>query len=315
MLEIFLIIALTNQIGKIVEQKGYKSGGYKAMAVGFWIGGEILGAIIGTVVSSGEECVTYLFALGGAAGGAFVSYLIASNLAVTGPSLTPTETLTMPSVIGKFSSLVLALLWLATNTLGNIVWGSLYSMLNPTYDEGLLAFANITSGILAGMLAGVLQGLILVVALPKANRLTIAIWIPVTIIGWGLASMLYSVVLAVPTIVYLLLSIFIGLVLGGLQWFVLQKFSRIAIWWIPANVLDWVAGWVFGQFLFTLVSISFLYNLIIGVVSSIASCIAIVFILKKSEFNAGLETTTGDKSNVPLIPDSDNPVGPTWKED
>lgn len=75
-------ILFCKKIGEIVESKGYRSFWYKLMTVGFWIGGEVVGAIFGAILlgASAGECAVYLFALAGAVGGASVAFLIATNL-------------------------------------------------------------------------------------------------------------------------------------------------------------------------------------------------------------------------------------------
>jgi uncharacterized membrane protein YeaQ/YmgE (transglycosylase-associated protein family) len=83
MIEILVLIALTNRIGKTVEAKGYKSGKYKWITIGLWFGGEIVGAVIGSALTGGDESaigVLYLVALLGAVIGALIAFLIASNL-------------------------------------------------------------------------------------------------------------------------------------------------------------------------------------------------------------------------------------------
>jgi len=90
MLEIIFLATLTKKIGDIVEQKGYKSGGYKVSIVVWWFGGEIMGAILGAIMSSGSEsaqCVIYIVALIGAGIGSAIAFRIADNLPVIGPSL------------------------------------------------------------------------------------------------------------------------------------------------------------------------------------------------------------------------------------
>ena len=80
MLEILALIALTRKIGEIVQAKGRKTGWYKFMTVALWIGGELLGAIIGgeiAAVTNSESYIAYLFALLGAVIGAVAAYLIA----------------------------------------------------------------------------------------------------------------------------------------------------------------------------------------------------------------------------------------------
>lgn len=79
MLEILLLVALTNRIGRICEEKGRKAGGFKGLTVLLWFGGEIIGAAIGFSLGV-EGAGVYLFALGGAAVGAGISVLIANNL-------------------------------------------------------------------------------------------------------------------------------------------------------------------------------------------------------------------------------------------
>jgi len=83
MLEIWAIWALTKKIGSMLEEKGRKSGWYKVLTVILWFGGEIVGAIIGAVITGGDEdaaCLLYAFALGGAAAGAGIAYAIASSV-------------------------------------------------------------------------------------------------------------------------------------------------------------------------------------------------------------------------------------------
>jgi uncharacterized membrane protein YebE (DUF533 family) len=91
MLEIFILWQLTKTIGKIIEGKGQKSGGYKVLTVILWFGGEIAGAILGTMItgtSADAQCLIYIFALGGAAVGAGIAYLIAQNVS---PSQAPQQ--------------------------------------------------------------------------------------------------------------------------------------------------------------------------------------------------------------------------------
>lgn len=86
MLEILALISLTNKIGRIVEQKGYQSSGYKWSTVAWWFGGEILGVIIGLLITGGEQGLpAYIIALIGAAIGASIAYSNANNLPVIGP--------------------------------------------------------------------------------------------------------------------------------------------------------------------------------------------------------------------------------------
>ncbi len=82
MLEIILLIGLTKKIGRILEEKGRKSGWFKVLAVALWIGGEIIGAVVGAAVGqiSGLGLgAAYMLALLGAACGALAAYLIAKS--------------------------------------------------------------------------------------------------------------------------------------------------------------------------------------------------------------------------------------------
>ncbi len=71
-----------------MEAKGRKPGGYKAMLVAFWFGGEILGFLIGGAML-GESLGIYLIALIGAAVGAAASFGIVNNLAPETPQSPP----------------------------------------------------------------------------------------------------------------------------------------------------------------------------------------------------------------------------------
>lgn len=88
MLEILALLVLTKKIGKVVEAKGRKSGGYKALVVGLWFGGEIIGFILGTAMAANDpsaRLLPYFIALLGAAVGAGIAYAIASNLSPVAP--------------------------------------------------------------------------------------------------------------------------------------------------------------------------------------------------------------------------------------
>lgn len=93
MLEIIALIALCRHNGRIVREKGRRSGGFIAITVILWFGLEILGAIIGVLVfdvtTNGDiPGGIYISALVFAALGALLSYLIARN-AKPGPYLPP----------------------------------------------------------------------------------------------------------------------------------------------------------------------------------------------------------------------------------
>jgi hypothetical protein len=81
MLEILLLIALTRRIGRMLESKGRASGGYKVLAVALWFGGEIVGMMIGILLSGRSETFAYIVALVGAAVGAGIAYHLAQEAA------------------------------------------------------------------------------------------------------------------------------------------------------------------------------------------------------------------------------------------
>ena len=81
MLEILVLLFLMRTIGGIVEAKGRRSLGYKALTALLWVGGEITGASIGVALAGDSGgCAIYLFALVGAAAGAGISFTIANSL-------------------------------------------------------------------------------------------------------------------------------------------------------------------------------------------------------------------------------------------
>jgi hypothetical protein len=82
MLEIIAIIAAAKRIGTIMREKGRKGGWYQFLLVVLWIGGEFVGAIIGTLLTGGRGgLLVYVFALMGAAAGAAITFSIANNAA------------------------------------------------------------------------------------------------------------------------------------------------------------------------------------------------------------------------------------------
>src|SRR5215207_8361128 len=100
MLEIIALIYLTRYVGDIAKSKGRRPGWFKLMTVVLWIGGELMGLVVGGIVaalsdSSGDPesdagmIFVYLFALVGAAAGAGLSVIIARSLAVKTYDLPP----------------------------------------------------------------------------------------------------------------------------------------------------------------------------------------------------------------------------------
>jgi hypothetical protein len=87
MLEIWLLIRLCKRIGEIVRGKGRMAGGYQALTVLLWIGGEITGFVFGFSADLGNGA--YATGLLGAAGGALTAYLIASSVKPLVPDAGP----------------------------------------------------------------------------------------------------------------------------------------------------------------------------------------------------------------------------------
>ena len=82
MIEIIALIAITRNIGNIVRAKGHKAAGYQWTTVGLWFLFEIIGMIIGVIITGGSEnlqCLAYLFGLAGAALGGWLGYRRAKN--------------------------------------------------------------------------------------------------------------------------------------------------------------------------------------------------------------------------------------------
>lgn len=75
MLEILFLFFYTRKIGRILEARGIKAGGYKLLAVILWFEGEFLGAFIASACGVTGYAI-YPAGLGGAIIGAIVTYLI-----------------------------------------------------------------------------------------------------------------------------------------------------------------------------------------------------------------------------------------------
>jgi hypothetical protein len=77
MCEIIIVWALGKMIAEQAAAKGRAGWPFVLMLIFFWIGGEIFGAIVGAILSQGEESVlVYGLALGGAVMGAVLSFTI-----------------------------------------------------------------------------------------------------------------------------------------------------------------------------------------------------------------------------------------------
>lgn len=141
MLEILALLALTKRIGNIVEQKGHKSRWYKVLTVVLWFGGEIIGAILGVILTAASEsaqCLIYLFALGGAVAGAGAAYLIAislspaSSVSLPAPPGTSSTSLPVPSDIRGIGIMITILGLLLTSCLCPLAVNSLVFIASST---------------------------------------------------------------------------------------------------------------------------------------------------------------------------------------
>jgi hypothetical protein len=200
-----------------------------------------------------------------------------------------TETGTSSTTITKtqIPAIALFLLWITTNVFANIGWTMLYPLFIPLSPT----IANIVIQLSSGMIAGLLQWLLLIMIIPKANRWFLALWIPATMLGWAIISIIIAFV-AIPSGMSILVSVIRGGTIGVLQWLVLQKYSKVALWLIPANIIDIVAASLLPRFIFENINIPNMTigNIVVGVIGSIATSIAIVFISKKALSVSNLET-------------------------
>ena len=89
MLEIVVLVAVTQRIGRVLSSKGRAGGWYKVAAVVLWFVGAFAGAIVGAIVVTLLELnqiLIYLAGLGGAFIGAGMVYVVAT-LAKPTPNL------------------------------------------------------------------------------------------------------------------------------------------------------------------------------------------------------------------------------------
>jgi hypothetical protein len=77
MLEILFLIKFTRHLAKMAREKG-RSGGWAGLGVAFWIGGELIGFIVGSLADAGAGA--YLVALLFAAFGATAAYFVVKSL-------------------------------------------------------------------------------------------------------------------------------------------------------------------------------------------------------------------------------------------
>jgi hypothetical protein len=260
MLEILLLIWLTNKIGKIADERGHRSGPYKLMTVLFWFGGEFLGAAIGASLS-GTSLVTYGIAILGAAAGAIIANWIAKGLKAGRNSAVP--------------FLVLGLAWIFIYFLDG-GWGTLITgifSVNTWTNMGWFVFWTLRL-----LLVGFLQWLVLIIIIPKSERKWLGLWIPAGLAGYFL-QFAYGLLNIPSEPIGILVSILFALVTGVLQWLILRRYSPRAFWWLPAVFIDSLAAnFLFGPIMLGK-NFPFQFQLYI-LTTCIASSVAIVFILR-----------------------------------
>jgi len=187
----------------------------------------------------------------------------------------------------SMSAVTLFILWVLTNVFANVGWSMLYLLFNPTYNENLFNSANILSSLFSGMIAGLLQWLLLIRIIPNVGRGRLAIWIPISIFGWVFAPIVNNLWTAREGM-FILVSAISALTIAVLQWLILRKYSKLAFWWFPAQIIDFAAVSLLSRS--NIILNIFVTNFLFGMVGSIASGIAIVFILKKPLDVSRLET-------------------------
>jgi hypothetical protein len=87
MIEIVLLIGLCRNIGRKVRNRGRSAVGFQLMLVGMWFGGEFIGGVVGTIITTladgqytGPGLLAYIMALAGAGIGAWGAFKIVNSL-------------------------------------------------------------------------------------------------------------------------------------------------------------------------------------------------------------------------------------------
>jgi hypothetical protein len=79
MLEIIMLIILSKRIGNIAESKGLQGGAYKALLVGLWIVGEILGIVAYAALDGDSTLFLLMMSFAGAGIGGAIAFAVANN--------------------------------------------------------------------------------------------------------------------------------------------------------------------------------------------------------------------------------------------
>jgi hypothetical protein len=212
-----------------------------------------------------------------------------------------------PGVTSPFHTLSpfgLFILWILTNVFASLAWSLLASSIDPDANEIPFAAWSLGASMAAGITAGLLQFVILIFVLRTANRWLLAAWVPITVLGWALITLIY-IILPSAGILGTVAVMGSQIIIGLLQWLLLRKHGQVAFLWIPALLLDQL-----------LVSLSFsayalgdlVGGLISGVAGSIISSVVIVYILRKY-----LTVTSEDTKS--LSKTGSNTPGLTTKDD
>ncbi len=81
MLEIILVWAMAKSIARRCKAKGRSAAGWVVLFVALWIGGEVMGGIVGAILADGKiGAGVYFCALMGAALGAITGFVIVNTL-------------------------------------------------------------------------------------------------------------------------------------------------------------------------------------------------------------------------------------------
>ena len=149
------------------------------------------------------------------------------------------------------ANLLLWLGWVAASTASAVIawYGSYVAIDVLERIVGAVNEDHLTMPILVAIIAlcqAVSQALLLRHHLPHATR-----WIAATIMGWIVAcsglmiaaisgGVLRDTVFRADTALYVV-AVAWGVGIGGVQWLVLRRYSALAVWWIPSNVIAWLA--------------------------------------------------------------------------
>ena len=181
------------------------------------------------------------------------------------------------SPVRKLSSFGLFILWILTNVFAIFAWILLAPLTNPGASQILFAASSLGVSMASGIVAGLLQFMILISVLRTANRWLLAAWIPITVLGSVLATLIYIIFPSSAGILGTVIVMGSQSVIGLLQWLLLRKHGRTAFLWIPVLPLEHLiaslssSAYVLGDLVGGIIS---------GAASSVISSVLIVYILR-----------------------------------